>query len=218
MADPIVACVRVGTKFGFEYVTKLRNMVARHMPVPYTFVCLTDMPEICEGAIFINIAAADLPGWWSKMVLFEPAWRGSSQIVYFDLDTVIIGDLTPLTVVPDEFTILASPVRMHSNPGYPCKYNSSVMTIAGGRCGFMWERFDKHRSRLMLEHDRYGDQKAIEELYPDAGILNRIMPHEFFLNYRDLTSHQPKRASVVNFGGPNKPHNCPIAWVQAAWA
>jgi hypothetical protein len=218
MNDPIVACVRTGTKFGFEYVEKLRNMVARYMSARYTFVCLTDMPEMCEDAIFINVKEVGLPGWWSKMVLFEPAWRGNSQIIFFDLDTVIIGDLTPLLGVPGEFAILESPVRLRGIQSYPCRYNSSVMVIGGGRCAFIWEHFDKYRSKVMLEHDRYGDQAAIEALYgSDAAILNRLMPKGFFLNYRDLTMHRPE-ASVVNFGGPHKPHNCTIPWVQEAWA
>ena len=216
--DLIVACVRTGTKFGFEYVTKLRNMVARHLRVPYSFACLTDMPERAEGIVFVDVSAIGLVGWWAKMLLFEPAWRGRSQIIYIDLDTVIVGNLAPLQDVPHEFAILESPVRRAGIPSYPCKYNSSVMVIAGGRCAHIWERFDKHRSALMLAHDRYGDQAAIEELYPDAGILNSLMRKGFFLNYRELTMIPPTDASVVNFGGPNKPANCPIPWVQQAWA
>jgi hypothetical protein len=200
------------------YVTKLRNMVARHMSLPYTFVCLTDQPDRCDGAIFIDVKTIGLVGWWAKLVLFEPTWRESSQIIYIDLDTVIIGDLAPLQDVPDEFAILESPVRAHGNLAYPCKYNSSVMVIGPGRCAFMWEKFDKLRSRLMLAHDRYGDQAVIQELYPDAAILNKRMPQGFFLNYRDLTAHKPEGASVVNFGGSHRPHSCPIAWVQSAWA
>jgi hypothetical protein len=215
--DPIVACVRTGLKFPFTYVERLRNMVARHMRPPYEFVCLTDQRERCDRAVFIDVREIGLVGWWAKFVLFEPAWRGRSQIIYFDLDTVLVGDVTQLASVPDEFAILESPVRVRGNYNYPCKYNSSVMVIGAGRCTHIWEHFDKKRSPLMLKHDRYGDQAAIEEIYPDAGILNRLMPKGFFLNYRDLAGHQPKEASVINFGGSFKPHNCPIAWVQREW-
>jgi hypothetical protein len=217
MSELIVACVRTGLKYPFTYVERLRNMVARHMSLPYVLVCLTDQGERCDGALFIDVKAMRLPGWWAKFALFEPSWRESSQIIYIDLDTVIIGDLAPLAVVPDEFAILESPVRAAGNKAYPCRYNSSVMTIGAGRCGFMWEKFDKRRNALMLEHDRYGDQAAIEALYPDAAILNRRMPQGFFCNYRDLTSHPPEGASVINFGGSHKPQTCPIDWVQSAW-
>jgi hypothetical protein len=213
---PIVACVRTGIKYPFAYVEKLRNMVARHMPQPYEMVCLTDQRERCEGVTFIDVLTIGLVGWWAKMILFEPAWRGRSQIIYFDLDTVIVGDIAQLVGVPDEFAILESPVRVAGNPSYPCKYNSSVMVVGSGRCAHVWQAFDRRRSRLMLEHDRYGDQAAIQELYPDAGILNRLMPKGFFLNYRNLTMSVPS-AAVINFGGSHRPHNCPIPWVQQAW-
>jgi hypothetical protein len=217
MSDPIVACVRTGGVYDFEYVIKLRNMVARHMRGAYAFACLTDQAERCEGAQFIDIAAMGLGGWWGKMALFEEAWRGQSQIIYFDLDTVILNDITPLTGVVDEFAILTSPVRAHGNVSYPCKYNSSCMVIGDGRCGFVWRQFDRVRDKVIAEHATYGDQKAIETLYgSDAAILQSLMPKGFFENYRTLTMHKSK-ASVVNFGGSHKPHNCPIHWVREAW-
>jgi hypothetical protein len=217
MSDLIVACVRTGLKFPFTYVERLRNMVARHMSLPYLFVCLTDQKERCDSTMFIDVREIGLVGWWAKMILFEPRWRSTSQIIYLDLDTVIIGDLAPLADVPDEFAILESPVRALGHTSYPCKYNSSVMVIGSGRCTFVWDQFDRHRSRYMLECDRYGDQLAIETIYgSDAAILNKRMPAGFFCNYRELTMIEPK-ASVINFGGPNKPHNCPIHWVQREW-
>ena len=56
MTDLIVACVRTGTRYDFSYVTKLRNMVARNLDLPYTMVCLTDQPERCTGVAFVDIS------------------------------------------------------------------------------------------------------------------------------------------------------------------
>ena len=217
MSELIVACVRTGKVYSFDYVTRLRNMVRRHLTLPYTFVCLTDQPDRCDEVIFVDIKELRLLGWWGKMALFEPLWRERSQIIFFDLDTVIIGDIAPLASVPHEFAILESPVRLAGNLKYPCKYNSSVMTIGAGQCAFIWERFHRQRSQIMLEHDRYGDQRAIQDLYPQAPYLQKLMPKGFFCNYRDLTNHKPK-ASVINFGGSHKPHNCEIPWVAQEWA
>ena len=44
-----VLCVRFGNKYGQEYVVKLRNMVERHLNVPYKFWCLTDDPAPLQG-------------------------------------------------------------------------------------------------------------------------------------------------------------------------
>jgi hypothetical protein len=133
----IVACVRAGTLYPFEYVTKLRNMVGRHLEVPFELVCFTDQAEQCEGATFIDTSQSGLSGWWQKLLLFEPSWRGHNRVIYLDLDTVIVGDITPLARVPGEFAILETPVRK-IDPRYPCKFNSSVMTIGGGMASFVW--------------------------------------------------------------------------------
>src|SRR5882724_6653850 len=187
----IVACVRTGERYGMEYVTKLRNMVARHMPRPYRMVCLTDQPERCTDVDIVDVTALDLKGWWAKMALFAPEWRGLDPVIYFDLDTVLIGDLAPLRNVPGEFSICENFTRLYGKSSYPCKFNSSVMTIGGGKCSFVWDRFERDRWRLLSKHDRYGDQAAIEELYPDAPFLQRFMPENFFLNYRLLTMIKP---------------------------
>jgi hypothetical protein len=212
----IVACVRTGTAFEFGYVVKMRNMVARHMHRPYTMFCLTDQPERCDGVTFLDVEEIGLKGWWAKVILFAPEWRGLHKVVYCDLDSVIINDITPLADAPGEFSIMESPVR-RAGIDYPCKYNSSVMVIGGGQCSFVWSHFDARRDWMMERCGRYGDQRAIELLYPEALFLEPLMPRDFFCNYRHLTMHPPKHSAVINFGGSHKPHTCPIPWVQEAW-
>ena len=215
-SELIIACVRTGTLYGMDYVAKLRNMVARHLTRPHTMVCLTDQPERCEGMVFIDVTDIGLKGWWAKMILFAPDWRGLTKVVYLDLDTVIIGNLLPLTAVAGEFAICESFARL-AGANYPCQYNSSVMVIGGGMMTHIWRRFEQQRTQLMAKHDRYGDQKVIEELYPYAAYLQDWLPEGYFCNYRNLTDHPPKGASIINFGGQHRPHNCPIRWVQEAW-
>lgn len=215
--DLIVACVRTGTVYGMEYVVRLRNMVARHLSHPHTMICLTDQPDRCEGVAFVDISQIGLQGWWGKMMLFAPEWRGNRKVVYIDLDTVIIASLDPLANVAGEFAILENYTRTAVNPNYPCKYNSSVMVIGGGQAGFIWQRFDARRVALLSKHFRHGDQMCIEDLYPAAAFLQKLLPKGFFCNYRLLANNPPK-AAVINFGGRHKPHNCPIPWVQQAWS
>ena len=167
MSDLIVACVRTGDAYEFHYVTKLISMVARHMPVPYQFVCLTDQPQRCDGASFIDVREIGLPGWWAKCILFEPTWRGRSQIIYIDLDTVIVGDLSPLVGVPGEFAICESFTRLAGNTGYPCRFNSSVMMIGAGQCAFVWERFDRQRAALD------GKASPLRRSGGDRGVVSR---------------------------------------------
>lgn len=85
-----VACVlRSGGDFTTEYVTRLRDAVARHTPQA-RFVCLSDVPEVATHPL-----QHDWPGWWAKICLFTPGLL-TGPTLYLDLDTVITGDLTAL--------------------------------------------------------------------------------------------------------------------------
>lgn len=80
-----VACVlRSGGIYNATWVERLKAGVDRNLTEPHNFVCLSDVP-----------APRTVPlkhgweGWWSKMELF--ALHG--PVLFFDLDTLIIGDL-----------------------------------------------------------------------------------------------------------------------------
>src|SRR3546814_9292561 len=92
-----IACVRTGPKYSADYVTRLRDGVARHLNRPHRFVVLTDRPaaETPDGVERIDIAqhpaiqearsgatgtrqAISLPGWWGKMARFSTARRGAA--------------------------------------------------------------------------------------------------------------------------------------------
>lgn len=65
----------------------------------YDSVCLTDALKI-KG---VNTAPLlyDWPGWWAKLELFNPLHPvlGNEDILYIDIDSVVVGDITPLTTM-----------------------------------------------------------------------------------------------------------------------
>ena len=211
-----VACVKVGNKYPFDHVIKLKNMVARHLPIEHRFVCLTDRPMRYIDIQSIDVSFYGLQGWWSKMCLFNREIMPAGRILYFDLDTVIVDDLLPLAELVCDFGICANFTRAAGNRNWPCSYGSCVMTI-GPRFGQdIWNEFET-RAHGLIENCRHGDQEAIESIYPQGFYLQDYVPPGFFLNYRDLSTARPSEASVVVFGGHNKPDNCDIPWVQEAW-
>lgn len=213
-----VACVRTGTKYGPEYVRRLRSMVASHLDAEHRFVCLTDNPRELPDVQTVNVAAYRLPKWWSKMCLFDPSLRGRGRVVYLDLDTVVCGDLAPLMAWDGQFGICANFARAAGHPTWPCRYGSCVMSFASGWGGEVFGDFYRDRERLMRAADRYGDQWVIERLVPDATLLQDVMPEGFFLNKRDLGPARPDGAAVVVFGGNSRPDNAAQQWVREAWA
>ena len=213
----IVACVRTGTKYPIEYVYRLRDMVARHLKVPYKFVCLTDDPNLLPD-IDCVVVEKGLLGWWAKMQLFNTRWRQGHKVIYFDLDMVICGELAPLAALEVDFAVCGSFTRAAGNKNWPCIYGSCCMVLGVNLGVYIWEIFCRNKVALMAAAGNYGDQMALQHIYPDATILQDVLPQGFFLGYRHLTHHKPEGCSVVVFAGSNKPHNCNEQWIEKEWA
>lgn len=93
--------------FTTEYVQRMAASVVKHLDMAHRFVCLTDY----DGRMPVPTARLreGWPGWWAKMELF----RFQGPILYFDLDVVIIGDITPLARAVMEST---SDILLVKNP------------------------------------------------------------------------------------------------------
>ena len=190
---PLVACVKVGPKYGPEYVLALRDGVRRHMPVDHDFVCFTDEPV--EGVRCLP-PPADLPGWWAKIGLFKLG----RPLIYFDLDVVILNDLTPL-LEWDGFGIIKD--------WWQDGFNSSVMKLTGDE-RFLWNNFHPEHAMRNLP----GDQDYITGMMPDA----RTFPPHWFQSYKanKLQNAEPEDALAVIFHGRPKMPECG-GWVAEKW-
>ena len=89
MTCKIISVLRSGGDYTPEYVHRLRDGVAANMQGAYKFVCLSDVQ--IEGVNTIPLET-DWPGWWAKLEMFKLG----GPCLYFDLDTIIKGDITPL--------------------------------------------------------------------------------------------------------------------------
>lgn len=189
------ACVKVGTKYGPEYVARLRDGIARHCSIPHEFVCYTD--DVVEGVDCEPVPAL-LPGWWAKLGLFKLR----EPLVYFDLDVVMVGDPAPLASIK-EFTSIKD--------WWMPMLNSSVMVLTGQE-GHVFDFFNPHRdiSRMWA-----GDQQWITERVPHA----RHFPAEWFPSYKANGCQQrfPSGAIAVIFHGNPKPADIDQGWVPAMW-
>ena len=98
-----IACVlKTGGDFTWSDVDRLRNGIANHLSIPYRFVVLTDL--LIEKSNDIIPLINDWPGWWSKLELFRPnIFIG--PVIYFDLDTVIVGNIDEILM--NDFSFIA---------------------------------------------------------------------------------------------------------------
>lgn len=99
-----VACVlRSGGIYDARWVRALKTGVERFLPQPHQFVCLSDI-EI-ERVETIPLAWY-WPGWWAKIELFTPG-RLTGPVLYLDLDTLPVGDLSDVASYRGDLAVLS---------------------------------------------------------------------------------------------------------------
>lgn len=194
---PVIACVKAGEKYGEEYVTRLRDGVARNLPLPHDFVCFTDDPV---PGVKCYPLPTGLLGWWNKLYLLSL----KRPLIYFDLDVVITGDLSPLVTWPGFGAI--------SDYLWPNMFNSSVMKLTGDEY-HIWEAFMQSPTDAMKSCPG-GDQQFITR-HVSGG---RPFPRDWFPSYRvnRCFDGPPRAAKAVVFHGQPKMADLD-GWVSAAW-
>lgn len=202
-----VVCVRTGTKYGPEYVEKLRDMVVRNLAlgVKGTFECITDQPETWPG--ITNLPSDGFGGWWDKISLFKPGrWQPGDRIWYFDLDTLIVGPLDEVFKYDGEFAATGDFLR-------PNALQSAVMTWRAGECDDIWHRWLAEG----MPRTAGGDQEFIERAHPNFRRLQREFPRAFVSFKVSAAYGIPPGAKVVCFHGHPRPHEVSDSWVQQVW-
>ena len=115
-----VIFVKWGTKYSHEYVNRLHAGFVAHLDpssvclgppldpgdenqqahTAVRFFCLTDDASgLAAGITPIALNDFGWGGWWNKVQLFNPQVReqlGPGLVCYVDLDTIVVGDMTPL--------------------------------------------------------------------------------------------------------------------------
>lgn len=201
----IVACVKWGDMYGADYVNVLFDMVNRNlMPHDGKFVCFTDDPAGLDERIDVRSLPLTLKGWWNKLYLFKDGiFQSGERIVFFDLDTLIVGSLDHIVDYDGPFALLRDFYR-------PNGYGSGVMLWKAGALNGVWEYFEKNGFPEIAG----GDQAIIERSGIKADLLQDLFPGKFS-SYK--VDGFKKGAAVVCFHGEPKPHNCNDPLVEKIW-
>lgn len=138
----VAAVLSEGPKGNYDvtHVSRLEDMVAKHLKQPYQFVCVDDSP---------------FPGWWAKVSLFEPS-RFKGRVLYLDLDVTVVGGLDDLADYPYPFAAI-------KDYGDPLTINSSVMAWDAGYLDHVYTNFTPSVMKRL-----HGDQNWLNEQIPDA--------------------------------------------------
>lgn len=211
-----VCCVKWGSSYGPEYVNNLFAMIERHLGCDWwNPVCFTDNRSGIDSWAECRELPIDVDGWWNKLYLFSPdAFPKGERVLYFDLDTVILGDISELAKCRSDFAALQDFYR-------PRGIGSGVMTWQAGAVDDFWTQWNAEDRPILSG----GDQAWIEVMaHRKWGhhilhhrVLQQLFPGMFASFKADCAAGAAPDARVVCFHGQPKPHNCGVQWIADAW-
>lgn len=220
----IVSVLRQSKDFTAKHAQWLSKQIKGHR-----FICLTDAKHIpgVETAPLLY----DWPGWWAKIELFNPNHPiiGKEDILYFDIDTVITGDISELAKVKN-FTMLNDFLEVNSEHPAPA---SGVMFIPADKKHLAWEKFNSDPDAIINSNcppPYHGDQGFIGSVYKNADRWQNILPRKIIsykvdiatkdmigfnpsLSLGSSTGKVPLDAVVVCFHGNPRPWKTGFSWV-----
>ena len=213
-----VVCVyKSGGDYDARYVENLAQAVHRYIHCNFDFVCLTDRPREVENVADVIELQHDLPGWWSKIELFNPKILYDDVILYFDLDVLLMKDLDDLVDVANASfypLFLRSADLVGKSKDWP---STSIMSWKGQMMEEVYKKFF-----------RIGPEKVVEELQDntfragqrtDQGFVRTVInpPEKFqdllpggYILYKRNYLRYPsriKRAHILNWTGKPRFHN-----------
>lgn len=210
----VICVLRSGGGYDPEWVRKLRDGVARHMTIPYRFVCLSDCDVPCERIPLEH----DWPGWWAKIELFRPGVI-TGPTLYLDLDTLICGKLDEIEKITYPFAAL----RNFHQPDY---IGSGVLWFRDAESvpHGVYEKFKRMPQAYIEHHERVkvgshlGDQAFIwDALGGDIDFLTDEFKGIYSYKYH-CRSYLPDDAALVCFHGSPRLFEVKAPWIERHWS
>lgn len=207
--------LRSGGEYGPDMVARLDRQLQNTPGVnPFrTILCLTDLPLHGDSVKTVPMQHR-WPGWWSKMELCRPGlWTG--DMVYLDLDTVLIGDLDDIVLRTKGTIVLRDFFELGDAIG------SGFMRLSQEDRKAIWEEWIKRPDWWMEECRAGGDQKMMETVigghaqrWQDV-LPGQIISYKAQMVRKGLTE-PPEGTRVVCFHGKPRPWTVQHDWIDHA--
>lgn len=197
----VATVLRSGSVFGPEWVERLERQVRDHLPVEYRFVCLSDVDVPCERIPL----ETDWPGWWAKLEMWRPGTFGG-RVLYFDLDTLIVDDISALATYEGKRAALDDFFD-------PTIAATGVLAFDGTQTTDAWEYITRSLHYFGGRSDHFlkpifRDADRLQQLYP--GLIGSYKAHHL--------GDGPRHHSVVCFHGLPKITDLRAGhWARRTW-
>ncbi len=219
----VVCILKSGGVYQPHHVETLRTMVERHLPTNHQFVCLSDVePSAFTSKVWVLPLVKNWPGWWSKIEMFndETYAMPGDRILYFDLDTIILGSLKEIAERKERFIIMGDVYR---RPPRACaiQFQSSMMMWNARELTAIYAQFGRGNPlAIMQRYKVIGDQGWIQSITQNSAALwEKVLPGQVVSYKRDCQPLPPAGTRVVIFHGHPKPWQVSTrGWVREAYA
>lgn len=214
-----VACVLRSSKekkYRVEDVLFLQRMVKQNLAEPFVFTCLSDMYIPYEHDVRWVPLAKNWPGWWSKIELFQPGvFYEGDRILYFDLDTAIVGSLETIAAREEAFLAIGDFYRRPPKEDR-IKLASGMMMWTAGGFDYVYEAFTVQAERLMKKYTAGGDQLWIADQVGNVAQFWEFATPGQVVSYKihcKPNRQIPNDARVVCYHGRPKPADVKDKWM-----
>jgi hypothetical protein len=214
--------------FGPETVYALREMIQRYYPHEHRFVCVTDHPAALPGIEAIQLwpdcssipspIGHSYPSCYRRLKVFAPdaGEMFGERLVSMDLDTVIVGDMTPLFDRPEDLVMWGESDFPHTTP-----YCGSMWMLRTGTRTKVWTAFDPATSprKAWKAGCRGSDQGWLAYILGkgEATWTRKDGVYSYRKHVARMGNRLPDGARVVNFHGRKDPWGYDmqqIPWVK----
>lgn len=199
----VVCVLRKSDTYTEVWAERLQAAVRRFLSMEHRFVCFSDVQPDCEVVIPLR---DDYPGWWSKMEIMRPGLTGS--VLFFDLDTLILGDLTSIASV--------GRLTMLEDFYLEGQCASGVMFLPEEDRRLVWKRWISEVPENVIRSFR-GDQEYLHTiLHNKACFWQQKCPSQIVSYKIHCQDGKPKNARVLCFHGTPKQHEL-NNWTREFW-
>ena len=179
-----IVCMKWGDKFGAEYVNRLYGMIARNTSLPFKLICFTDNAKGITNEVECRpLPPMDLPPniperGWRKLSLFQKGiFDQGKEILFFDLDVVIVDTIDALLTYNQPFAITYDKKRSKRK----LEGNSSVFRFKVDAFSDLYDNFVQNFESIRASHRH--EQAYLSAWMHEKGLL-RFWPREWVASFK----------------------------------
>jgi hypothetical protein len=208
---------------GIEYINKLYSGIKRNLSLPFDFYCVTNVTEV------IPSLDKDI----TPLLLIPKSWKGclpkleahnsslqsgmSGRILVFDLDTVIVGDLSDICTFNESPFITRAWFKGIEDGLWLS--GGDLLSFDVGVTNYLYDRYSIHPKSV--EGWTGGRERYVYRGWAkDIDYWQRILPGQIvsYKRHMKMTRQISKNARLVSCHGNPRPHELlDQPWIQDNW-